>query len=307
MTRSPLLAWLVLAVAGLILLANTLFVVDQRQEALVLQLGQPVRTIHSPGDSSGAGLNFKIPFMQRVVKMDRRNISMDADQEEVLLGDEQRLVLDAFLRYRISNPLQYYTTLHDEHTAQDRLERLVNSSLRQIVASVSTEDIVTKRRDELMQQAEADVARRAKAAHFGIDVIDLRIKRVDYPAAIRESVFNRMRTQRQQVAAQFRAEGEQKKREKIATADKQVQITLATAQETAAKTMGEGDAARTRIFAQSYGRDPAFAEFYRKLQAYETAMGQGDTTMVVTPETAPGFLDVFEHGPAGGGGGGRKR
>ena len=299
MTRTPVIGWVVAAFAVLILLANTLFVVDQREEAVVLQLGQPVRVVHAPRVSGGAGLNFKIPFMQNVVKFDRRNISMDADQEEVLLGDEQRLVIDAFLRYRISDPLQYYTTMHDEQTAKDRLERLVNSSLRQIIGSVSTEDIVSLRRDALMQQAKLDVARRAKAAHFGIDVIDLRIKRVDYPAAIRASVFRRMQTQRQQQAAQYRAEGEQQKREIIATADKEVTVTLATAQQTGETVRGQGDAQRTRIFAQSFGRDPQFAAFYRKLQVYEQSMGRGDTTMVLSPDATPGLMDVFAHGPGG--------
>jgi membrane protease subunit HflC len=307
MTRSPYVAWLVIAAVVLIVLANTLFVVGQAQEALVLQLGVPVRQIHVTDKDGGAGLNVKAPFLQRVVTFDRRNISMDADQEEVLLGDEQRLVIDAFLRYRISDPLQYFKTLHDKDTAQNRLSPLVNSSLRQIISSVNTDDIVSLRRDELMQQAKQDVTRRAQAAQFGIDVIDLRIKRVDYPSAIRDSVFQRMRTQRQQQAAQFRAEGEQRKREIVATADKDVTITIATAQEQAAKTQGEGDAARVRIFAQAFGRDPAFAAFYRKLQAYEVAMGQGDTTMVITPDSTPGFLDVFEHGPSGGAAGGNKR
>ena len=302
MTRAPIIAWLVIALAVIIVLANTLFVVDQREEAVVLQLGEPVGVIHASRDASGAGLNFKIPFMQHVVKFDRRNISLDADQEEVILGDQQRLVIDAFLRYRIADPLQYYTTMHDEHTAQDRLERLVNSSLRQIVASATQEDIVSLRRDELMQQAKLDVARRAKAAHFGIDVIDLRIKRVDYPAAIRASVFRRMQTQRQQQAAQYRAEGEQQKREIIATADKEVTVTLATAQQTGETVRGQGDAQRTRIFAQSFGRDPQFAAFYRKLQVYEQAMGRGDTTMVLSPDATPGLMDVFAHGPGGGAG-----
>lgn len=310
MTRTPTMVWLVIAGAVLILLANTLFVVEQRQEAVVLQLGVPVGVIHAPNEAGGAGLNVKVPFLQRVVKFDRRNISMDADQEEVLLGDEQRLVIDAFLRYRIADPLQYYKTLHDETTAQNRLSPLVNSSLRQIISSVKTEDIVSLSRDELMQRAKQDVAHRAKAANFGIDVIDLRIKRVDYPDSIRDSVFRRMRTQRQQQAAQYRAEGEQQKREIVATADKEVTITIAQANEEAAKTMGQGDAARVRLFAQAFGRDPAFAAFYRKLQAYDTAMAQGDTTMVITPDSTPGFLDLFEHGPTGGGGtggGARKR
>jgi membrane protease subunit HflC len=299
MIRAPLIAWLTLAIAALVVLGNTLFIVDQRQEAVVLQLGQPVRVINAPGNQGGAGLNFKVPFMQRVVWFDRRNISMDADQEEVLLGNEERLVIDAFLRYRIANPLQYYTTLHDERTAQALLERLVNSSLRQIIGSVSTSDIVSLRRDELMQQAKLDVARRAKAAHFGIDVIDLRIKRVDYPAAIRASVFTRMQTQRQQQAAQYRAEGEQQKREIMAAADKEVTVTLATATQTGETVRGQGDSQRTRIFAQSFGRDPAFAAFYRKLQVYDETMAGGDTTMVLSPDAAPGLMDVFAHGPAG--------
>jgi len=298
MNRRALIFYGVLAAVAVWLLANTLFVVDQRQQAIVVRLGEPVRVIHAPGQG-GAGLNFKTPFVEDVVKLDRRNLALEADQEEVIDANQQRLVVDAFLRYRISDPLQYYRTLRNEQIAQDRLERLVNSSLRQILASVSTGEIVSLRRDELLQQAKLDVARRAKAAHFGIEVIDLRIKRVDYPAAIRESVFNRMRTQRQQVAAQFRAEGEQTKREIIAGADKEVTVTLATAQETGETVRGEGDAQRTRIFAQSFGRDPQFAAFYRKLQVYEQALGRGDTTMVLSPDATPGLMDVFAHGPSG--------
>ncbi|MFL5297115.1 MAG: protease modulator HflC [Phenylobacterium sp.] len=299
MTRTPFIAWAILAVAVLILLANTLFIVEQREEAIVLQLGQPVRVIHAPNDSSGAGLNFKIPFMQHVVKLDRRNIAMEADQEEVIDGNEQRLVIDAFLRYRISDPLQFFRTLHDERTANDRLERLVNSSLRQVVGSTTTDDIVSGRRDELMQQSKLDVERRAKASRLGIDVIDLRIKRVDFPAANRASVYRRMQTQRQQEAAQYRAQGEQQKREIIASADKEVTITLAQAQEQGETVRGQGDAQRTRIFAQSFGRDPSFARFYRQLQVYEQAMTSGDTTLVLTPDAFPGLMGTFGNGPSG--------
>ena len=300
MTRTPILAWLILAAAVLILLANSIFEVEQREEAIVLQLGQPVRVIHAPNDPSGAGLNFKVPFTQHVVKLDRRNIAMEAHQEEVIDGNGERLIVDAFLRYRISDPLQYFRTLHDEHTATDRLERLVNSSLRQVVGSTTTRDIIALRRDELMRQSRDDVARRAKASRLGIDVIDLRIKRVDFPAANRINVYRQMQTQRQQVAAQFRAQGEQQKREIMAGADKERQITLATAQEQAAQTMGQGDAQRTRIFAESYGKDPEFARFWRSLQAYDTALGQGDATIILTPDGTQ-FLDTFARGASGGG------
>ena len=230
----------ILFVAAVWLLANTLFVVDQRQEAIVVRLGDPVRVIHA--DREGAGLNAKIPLMEDVVKLDRRNQAMEADQEEIIDGNQERLVVDAFLRYRISVPLQYYRTLRDEHTAQDRLERLVNSSLRQVLGSTTTTDIISGRRDQLMQLSRVDDARRAKEARLGIEIIDLRIKRVDLPAANLASVYRRMQTQRQQKAAQTRAQGEQQKREIIAGADKEVAITLANAQEEGETTRGTGDA-----------------------------------------------------------------
>lgn len=301
MSRStPIVIWLILAFAAALVAFNSVFVVDQREEAIVLQLGQPVRVLHAGAD--GAGLHFKVPFMQRVIAFDRRNQALEVDQEEVTTSDQQKLVVDAFLRYRISDPLQYYRALRDEATAQDRLQRLLNSSLRQVLGDTNQQDIISGRRDELMQQSRLDVARRAKADGLGIEIIDLRIKRADLPAANQASVYRRMQTSRQQQAAQYRAEGEQQKRQIMASADKEVTITLATARQTGETTRGEGDAIRTRLFAQSFGRDPAFAKFYRSLQAYERALGQGDTTMVLSPEDYQ-FFDVFEHGGAGGGGG----
>jgi membrane protease subunit HflC len=299
MSRSTrLVAWAIAALVVLVLLGNTLFMVEQRQEAIVLRFGQPERVIHTPG-KGGAGLNFKEPFVENVVKFDRRNQALEADQEEVIDGDQERLVVDAFLRYRISNPLQYYTTLRDEHTAQDRLERLVNSSVRQVLGSSTTADIISGRREQLMQQSKADVARRAKESQLGIEVIDLRLKRVDLPAANQASVYRRMQTQRQQIAAQTRAQGEQQKREIFAAADKEVAITLANAQEQGETTRGQGDAQRTRIFAQAYGKDPSFAAFYRSMQAYEASLAQGDTTMILSPDSA--FFKYFEQGPNPGG------
>jgi len=298
MTRSPLIAYLVVGFVLIVVLANTLFVVEQRQQAIVLRFGQPVRVIHAPGQQ-GAGLNFKQPFVENVIKFDRRNLALEADQEEVIDANQQRLVVDAFLRYRISDPLQYYRTLRNEQIAQDRLERLVNSSLRQVLGSTTTSDIISTGRDKLMQQSKVDVAKRAKASRLGIEVIDLRIKRADLPAAIQASVYRRMQTQRQQIAAQTRAQGEQQKREIVAAADKEVAITLATAQQEGETTRGEGDALRTRIFAQAYGKDPSFAAFYRSMQAYEAGLGQGDTTLVLSPDSA--FFKYFEQGPTGGG------
>ena len=299
MSRStPLIIYAILIFVGLIIAANSLFIVEQREEAVVLRFGQPERVIHAPGQG-GAGLNFKQPFLENVITFDRRNQALEADQEEIVDGNQERLVVDAFLRYRIADPLQYYRTLRDEHTAQDRLERLVNSSLRQVLGSSTTAEIIAGKRDALMQQSKIDVARRAKESRLGIEVIDLRIKRVDLPAANQASVYRRMQTQRAQIAAQTRAQGEQQKREIFASADKEVAITLADAQQIGETTRGEGDAQRTRIFAQAYGKDPSFAAFYRSMQAYEAGLGQGDTTMILSPDSA--FFKYFEQGPSGGG------
>ena len=286
-----------IALAAMVVAANTFFVVDQREQALVVQFGEPIRVIHAPSGRTGAGLNFKTPFLQNVIKFDRRNIGIEADQEEITAANQQKIVVDAFLRYRIADPLQFYRTLRDERIAQDRLLRLVNSSLRQVLGSTDTEDIISGRRAQLMVQTRLDVAQRAKAAGMGIEVIDVRIKRADLPPLNVAAVYRRMQTQRQQRAAQLRAVGEQQKREIIAAADKEVAITLATAQQEGETTRGVGDALRTRIFAQSFGKDPAFAAFYRSMQAYEQGLGQGDATLVLSPDSA--FFKYFENGPTG--------
>jgi modulator of FtsH protease HflC len=288
--------WLIGAVAVLIVLFNTLFVVDQREQAIVLQLGNPVRVINQSG-SPNAGLKAKIPFFQDVIKLDKRNRAIEAQQEEIIAADQERLVVDAFVRYRIDDPLQYYRTLREERIAADRIERLVNSSLRQVLGTATSTDIISGRRGQLMQRILQDVSTRAESSRLGIQIIDVRIKRADLPQANQAAVFRRMQTSRQQEAAQIRAGGEQRKREIIASADKEVSITLATATEEAERTRGEGDAQRTRIFADSFGRDASFASFYRSMQAYEAAFGQGDTTMVLSPDSE--FFRYFERGPGG--------
>ena len=295
---SRLIAILVVIGGVLILLSQTLFVVDQREQAIVLSFGSPVRTVNAPGQG-GAGLNVKVPFAQQVVKLDRRNIALEAAQEEIITSGQDRLVVDAFVRYRIVRPLEFYTALRDETTAADRIERLVNSSLRQVLGSASATDIISGRRAQLMQQAKADVDRRAKASGLGIQVVDLRIRRADLPSQNRDNIFKRMQTSRQQVASRLRAEGEQRKREITAEADKEVAITLATAREQQGQIMGEGDATRTRIFAQSFGRDPSFAAFFRSMQAYEQSLADGQTTLVLSPDSA--FFRYFERGPTGAG------
>ncbi|MBI1199402.1 MAG: protease modulator HflC [Phenylobacterium sp.] len=293
--NARLVAWIVGVVVVAVLALNTLFIVDQREEAIIVAFGDPQYVINPPGKNE-AGLHAKIPFMQQVLKLDRRNIALEIAQEEIIGARQERLLVDGFIRYRISDPLQFYTTLRSPQLAEDRIERLVSSSLRQVLGTATQSDIISGRRAELMQQAQATVSQRAKESRMGIQVIDLRIRRVDLPAFNRESVFRRMATSRQQEAARIRAIGEQAKRQKIAEADKEVTVTLATAREQAGQTMGEGDAQRTRIFAQSFGKDPSFAAFYRSMQAYEGSFADGETTLVLSPDSA--FFKYFERGPA---------
>ena len=289
MTLNRTMIWAGLVLLAVLLLGRTFFfVVDQRESAIVLRFGQFERLLDAPG------LGLKLPWEQ-VIAFDKRNQALDADKEEVIAADQERLVVDAFMRYRITDPLQYYRTLGDDSTAHDRLDRMVNSALREVLGAASSTDIISGRRSELMLQARNEVATQAKASRLGIQILDLRIKRADLPLANEQAVFQRMKTARQQQAAQIRAVGEQNRREIMADADKQVAITLATANEQAAKTRGEGEAKRAILFAQSFGRDPSFATFYRSLQAYETALGQGDTTMVLSPDSA--FFKYFQKGP----------
>ena len=258
MTSSRLMVWGVALVALLIVVLNSLYVVDQRKQAVVLRFGEPQRVVNAFRDND-PGLKLKVPFVENVILLDKRNQAMEADQEEIIAADQERLVVDAFLRYRISDPLQFFRTLRDERTAVDRLERLVNSSLRQVLGTTQSNNIIAGRRDELMRATRADVAKRAEQARLGIEVIDVRIKRADLPQANQEAVYRRMQTSRQQEAAQIRAVGEQQKREIMAAADRDVTITLAQATEQSSKLRGDGDARRVGIYASAYGKDPGFA------------------------------------------------
>jgi membrane protease subunit HflC len=293
-SRSRAIAVAVAFVVGLVVASNTFFVVDQRRQALVLRLGDPVRTINA-GSENNPGLKAKIPFLENVLQFDKRNQALEAEREEIIASDQERLMVGAFVRYQIDDPLQFYRTLRDERTAADRLSLLVNSSLRQVLGSATSDDIVSKQRDKLMRTARDDVAKRAAESRLGVRIIDLRIRRADLPPQNQAAVFQRMRTARQQEAAQIRAIGEQQKRELIANADKEVAITLATATGEAEKTRGEGDSKRAALFASSFGRDASFAAFYRSMQAYDTALGQGDTTLVLSPDSD--FFRYFERGP----------
>jgi membrane protease subunit HflC len=295
MMRNRLMVIVALAFVAGVLLANTFFIVDQRRQVVVVNLGEPVRVINPPG-AYDPGLKLKIPFVESLVVLDKRNQALEARQEEVISADQQRLVVDAFVRYRIANPLQYYRTLRNEAQAADRLEPLINSSLRQVLGAATANQIISQQRQELMARTLADVRTRAARSRLGIEVIDLRIKRADLPAANQQAVYQRMRSNLQQQAAQIRAEGEASNREIVADADKQVTITLATATEEAYATRGEGDSQSAEIFAQSFGRDPSFAAFFRSMQAYQAAFADKNTTLVLSPDSD--FFKYFKNGPS---------
>ncbi|HEX5775401.1 MAG TPA: protease modulator HflC [Caulobacteraceae bacterium] len=286
MNRRRLIPIAVGAFIALIVIAQTFYVIDQRQQAIVLRFGEPVRVVNALDDDASPGLKVKVPFVENVVKFDKRNQSFDTRDEEIIAGNQERLVVNAFVRFRITNPLRFYMALRDERTAADRLERLVISSLRQILGAAPSEDIVSRRRSALTRAIRDDMERRVAASRMGVQIIDVRIKRADLPAANEAAVFERMKTARLQEAAEIRAIGQQQRQQIVADATRQAETIR-----------GEGDAERAKTFADSFGRDPTFASFYRSMQAYEASMGQGDTTMILSPDSE--FFKYFERGSGG--------
>jgi modulator of FtsH protease HflC len=285
----PSLAGGALAVLLLIVLIvgySTLFTVFQTKQALVVRLGQPVRVITEPG------LNAKIPFIDSVIYIDKRILAIESAAQEVIASSQdkadavaqagERLVVDAFARYRITDPLKFYQTVGPDG-ASSQLSILLNSALRRVLGAATLADAVRNRREDLMVQMRDQLNRDAQP--FGIDVVDVRIRRVDLPEQNSQAVYKRMETERQREAAEFRAQGSQKSQEIRARADRDVTVLLAEANSQAETVRGQGDAERNRIFADAYGKDPDFFSFYRTMQAYERSMQRGDTHLVLKPDS----------------------
>ena len=264
-------------VGGLVAIWNlALFQVPQWMQAIVVQLGEPVRIVQEPG------LYLKLPFVQTVLYFDKRLLEYDASPKELLTKDKQQLVVDNYVRWRIADPLQYYRTLRTEAGAQSRLDDVVYSNLRETLGRHTLRDVVNEKRAALMQEVTSTSD--TKAREYGIEIVDVRIKRADLPEKNELNVFNRMRTERERQAKKFRAEGDEEARKIRSEADKQVQILLADARQRAEVTRGEGDAVAVKIFADAYGRDPAFYEFVRTLEAYRKTLGEG-TTLILSPSS----------------------
>ncbi len=255
----------------------SLFIVHQNEQVLVLEFGKPTRVIQQPG------LHWKIPFVETVDYFDKRILDMDSQPQEVTASDQKRLVVDAFTRYRIVDPLKFYQTVRDERMVRSRLGPIVESSLRRVLGSSTFQELVRDKREDLMKRIAKLVNDEGK--EFGLEVVDVRIKRADLPEQNSKSFYDRMRAERQRVAAEFRAQGAAEANRIKATADREATIINAEATRKGEVMRGEGDAERNKVFAEAFGRDPDFFGFYRSMQAYETGMKSGDTRMLLSPDS----------------------
>jgi membrane protease subunit HflC len=268
---------LVLLLAALVLGYSSLFTVYQTQQALVVRLGQPVRVVTEPG------LHVKMPLIDSVIAIDKRILDLENPAQEVIASDQKRLVVDAFARYRIREPLRFYQTVNTIAGANSQLSILLNSALRRVLGEATLTNVVRDERAQLMARVREQLDR--EAAVYGIAVVDVRIRRADLPDQNSQAVYQRMQTERQREAAEFRAQGSQRSQEIRSKADRDVTVLLAEATSQAEQLRGEGDAERNRIFAEAFSRDPDFFAFYRSMQAYEAGLRHNDTRMVLHPDS----------------------
>ena len=253
------------------------FTVKEINQAIVLQFGDPKRVIAEPG------LQIKIPFIQNVVFLDRRILSLDPQPEEVIASDQKRLIVDAYARFKIVDPLKFYISVGDERVARSRLATIINSRLRSVLGTQSLATLLSEDRTKQMAIIQEGV--NIEAENFGIKIIDVRIKRADLPQANSEAIYKRMQTEREREAKEFRAKGAEMAVTITSTADKEVTVILATARKQSEIMKGEGDGQRNKIFASAFGRDPEFFSFYRAMQAYEKALIGGDTSLILSPDS----------------------
>ena len=255
----------------------SLFTVKEINQAIVLQFGNPKKVITT------AGLQWKIPFVQNVVFLDRRILSLDPAPEEVIASDQKRLIVDAYSRFTIVDPLKFYISVGNEMVARSRLATIINSRIRNVLGKQSLATLLSEERGRQMAIIQEGVNEEAKK--FGIKIIDVRIKRADLPQANSEAIYKRMQTEREREAKEFRARGAEMAVTITSTADKEVTVILANADKQSEIMKGEGDGIRNKIFADAYGRDPEFFSFYRAMQAYEKALIGGETTMILSPDS----------------------
>ncbi|MFA5898988.1 MAG: protease modulator HflC [Hyphomicrobium sp.] len=289
---------LIIICAGLAAVAvySSAFIVHQNEQALVLRFGEPKRVVTKPG------LNWKLPLVDSVDIYDKRILDIDSQAQEVTASDQKRLVVDSFARYRIVDPLKFYQTLRYEDGVRSRLQPIIDSVLRRVLGGSTFQDLVRDKREELMKRIANQVNK--EGSEFGLEVVDVRIKRADLPEQNSKSVFDRMRAERQREAAEFRAQGAAEANRIRATADREATVIEAEATRKSEEMRGTGDAERNKIYAEAYSKDPEFFEFYRSMQAYEKGLKSSDTRLFMTPDSD--FFKYFtdphgkssEHAPA---------
>jgi membrane protease subunit HflC len=288
--RSPVTGFVSLIVLLLILIVadSSDFTVQQTEQALVVRLGDPVKVVTEPG------LNFKAPFIDSVISIDKRILDLENPSQEVIASDQKRLVVDAFARYRIKNALRFYQSVGSIQAANLQLTTLLNAALRRVLGEVTFITVVRDDREKLMGRIRELLDREADG--YGIQVVDVRIRRADLPEQNSQAVYDRMKTERQREAAEFRAQGGQKSQEIRSKADREATVIIAEANSTADQTRGSGDAERNRLFAEAYGKDPDFFAFYRSMTAYETGLRSSDTRYLLRPDS--NFFRYFSN-PSG--------
>jgi membrane protease subunit HflC len=288
--RSPVTG--IVTLLALFLLAiiayGSVFTVDQTEQALVVRLGKPVDVVTDPG------LHFKAPFIDTVIPVDKRILDLENPSQEVIASDQKRLVVDAFARYRIKDALQFYQSVGSIQAANIQLTTILNASLRRVLGEVTFIQVVRDEREALMGRIRDQVDK--EAGNYGIQVVDVRIRRADLPEQNSQAVYQRMQTERQREAAEFRAQGAQKAQEIRSNADREATVIVAEANSTADQIRGEGDGERNRLFAEAYGKDPDFFAFYRSMTAYENGMKNSDTRFLLRPDSD--FFKYFAN-PAG--------
>jgi modulator of FtsH protease HflC len=266
----------VVVVIGVVLF-QSLFIVQEINQAIVLQFGDPKKIINK------AGLNFKLPFIQNVVFLDKRILNLDNAPQEVIAADQKRLIVDAIARFKIVDPLKFYISVGNERVARSRLSTIINSRIRGVLGTQELATLLSTDRAKQMSIIQNDV--NTEAQNFGIEIVDVRIKRADLPPANSDAIYKRMQTEREREAKEFRAQGAEIAQKIRSTADKDVTVLLANANKKSEIMKGEGDGKRNKIFASAFGRDPQFFAFYRAMQAYETALIGGETSLVLSPES----------------------
>jgi membrane protease subunit HflC len=277
-----------IGVAALLIftIMSALFTVNQTQQALVLQFGEPKRIIQDPG------LAIKMPFIQDVEYYEKRVLSLiPQDAEEVILADQKRILVDAFARFRIANPLLFYQTVRNEFGARARLESIIDSSVRRVLGSETLASILTGKRNDINNNIRDEVEQ--SVTSLGIEIIDVRLRRADYPESTSQNIFNRMKSEREREAKEFRATGEEEAQKIRADAEKTRTVIVAEAAREAQENRGRGDSEAIDIYAESFGQDPEFFSFYRSMEAYRKSIGESQTSMVLAPDSE--FFKFFKN------------